>query len=152
MTGRAVAATRTLPRLNWQGALALSAAVLLAPAAIHRGHNPLHAALLAAAAALLVLLAARDIESLRLPNRLMYPGLLAAFMLLPGFGAGDVKLCTLIGLLVGWPHVITALLLGVCCNGCVALAMLCAGRAGRRTAMPYGPGLIAGALDCAKRR
>jgi leader peptidase (prepilin peptidase) / N-methyltransferase len=143
--------------------------------AVYRAENPLHFAMLASAALLLVALAACDLTTMLLPNRLTYPGLAAAvllaggwpdhswisslaggaaggaimlalFVIVPGFGAGDVKLCALIGLLVGWPHVLGALAAGVVCNGLVALALVAAGRAGRRTTMPYGPGLVAGAL------
>lgn len=71
--------------------------------------------------------------------------------LLPGagLGFGDVKLAALLGMLLGWlgwgavllgavlPHVI---------NGPVAVALLVSGRAGRRTALPLGPALLAGAL------
>ncbi|HET8680879.1 MAG TPA: prepilin peptidase [Micromonosporaceae bacterium] len=71
--------------------------------------------------------------------------------LLPGggMGFGDVKLAALLGLLLGWlgwgavllgaalPHVI---------NGPVAVGLLVLGRAGRHTALPLGPALLAGAL------
>jgi leader peptidase (prepilin peptidase)/N-methyltransferase len=71
--------------------------------------------------------------------------------LLPGanLGLGDVKLCAPLGLLLGWlgwgavllgaviPHLI---------NGPVALALLLARRAGRRTELPLGPALLVGAL------
>ena len=143
--------------------------------AVHRAETPLHFAMLASAALLLVALAACDLTTMLLPNRLTYPGLTAAlllagawpdhswisslaggaaggaimlalFIIVPGFGASDVKLCALIGLLVGWPHVLGALATGVVCNGLVALALVAAGRAGRRATMPYGPGLVIGAL------
>ena len=143
--------------------------------AVHRADNPLHFAMLASAGLLLVALAACDLTTMLLPNRLTYPGLVAAvllagawpdhswvsslaggaaggaimlalFLLVPGFGAGDVKLCALIGLLVGWPHVGVALIAGVMVSGVVALTGLLSGKLGRRDSMPYGPGLIAGAL------
>lgn len=143
--------------------------------ALRRAESPLHFALLAAASLLLVALAACDAKTMLLPNRLMYPGLAAAlllagawpdhswlsslegaaaggaimlalFLVLPGFGAGDVKLCVLIGLLVGSPHVFGALAAGIVCSGLVAIAGLLTGRLRLRGQMPYGPGLIAGAL------
>ncbi len=155
---------------------AVAAALLpIALLALRRTENALQLALLAGFGAVLVLLAAEDLRSRRLPNALTLPAIgcavvlagawpghgwqaslaggaagfglmLAAFVLLPGFGAGDVKLCALIGLLVGWPLVLTALTLGVFCNGLCGLALLASGRAGRRSVMPYGPGLILGAL------
>lgn len=153
-------------------AAALAAVWLLA---LLRAENALHLALLLGFCTVLVLLAAEDLRTRLLPNRLTLPSIaaatalagawpghswqasllggaagfllmLAAFVLLPGFGAGDVKLCALVGLIVGWPLVLTALTLGVFCNGLGAIVLLVSGRAGRRSVMPYGPGLILGAL------
>ncbi|HLZ68799.1 MAG TPA: A24 family peptidase [Dehalococcoidia bacterium] len=165
--------TLRLPRARQAGiALAL---LLVAALALRRAQNPLHGLMLLGFGAVFVLLAAEDLRSRLLPNRLTLPAIaaalvlagawpghgwpsslaggavgfalmLAAFLLLPGFGAGDVKLCGLIGLVCGWPLVLTALTLGVFCNGIAGLALLLSGRAGRRSVMPYGPGLILGAL------
>jgi leader peptidase (prepilin peptidase)/N-methyltransferase len=71
--------------------------------------------------------------------------------LLPGanLGLGDVKLCALLGLLLGWLSwgaVLLGALLPHLINGPVALALLVSGRAGRKTALPLGPALLAGAL------
>ncbi|HZQ34387.1 MAG TPA: A24 family peptidase [Dehalococcoidia bacterium] len=149
-------------------------AALLPLCALH-AKNPLHFLLLAGFSNVLVMLAVCDATTMLLPNRLTYPAALAAialgwawpahsfgatiagglagyaimfalFTLVPGFGAGDVKLCGLIGLLVGWPFVLYALTAGVLCNGLVVLAGLASGKLRLRGAMPYGPGLIAGAL------
>jgi leader peptidase (prepilin peptidase)/N-methyltransferase len=64
-------------------------------------------------------------------------------------GMGDVKLSAVLGLLLGWLGW-DAVLLGAALphliNGPVAAALLLAGRAGRRTALPLGPALMAGAL------
>ncbi len=143
--------------------------------ALHRAQSPLHFLLLAGASLLLVTLAAADAATMLLPNRLMYPGIAAAlllagawpdhnlasaliggaaggaimlalFLVVPGFGAGDVKLCLLIGLLAGWPHVLSAIAVGIFCSGLVALAGIVSGRLRLRSSMPYGPGLVAGAL------
>ncbi len=143
--------------------------------ALHRAQSPLHFLLLAGASLLLVALAASDAATMLLPNRLMYPSLAAAlllagawpdhgaasaliggaaggaimlalFMAVPGFGAGDVKLCALIGLLAGWPHILTAIIAGIFFSGVVALAGIISGRLRLRSSMPYGPGLVAGAL------
>jgi len=66
------------------------------------------------------------------------------------FGFGDVTLAALIGLTVGWPGVILALLLGVFSAGAYALVYLMTSLVLRRyvafTAIPYGPFLILGAL------
>jgi leader peptidase (prepilin peptidase) / N-methyltransferase len=151
------------------------AGVLVSGLALHRAHSPLHFLLLGGASLLLVALAASDAATMLLPNRLMYPGIAAAlllagawpdhtlaaslaggaaggafmlalFLVMPGFGVGDVKLCLLIGLLVGWPHVLTAIVAGIFCSGFVALAGILSGRLRLRGSMPYGPGLVAGAL------
>jgi leader peptidase (prepilin peptidase) / N-methyltransferase len=71
--------------------------------------------------------------------------------LVPGanLGFGDVKLCAPLGLLLGWlgwGAVLLGAVLPHLINGPVALALLLAGRAGRRTALPLGPALLAGAL------
>lgn len=151
-----------------------AALVVVALAAAH-ARSPLHFLLLVGFGVLLVALAACDAATLLLPNRLMYPALLAAlalagtwpdhslasslaggllgggamlaaFLLLPGFGAGDVKLCALIGLLVGVHGLLPALMAGVLLNGLVVALGLAARRLSVRGVMPYGPGLVAGAL------
>ncbi|HWB87903.1 MAG TPA: A24 family peptidase [Acidimicrobiia bacterium] len=65
-----------------------------------------------------------------------------------GFGAGDVKLSVQLGLftaylgwsVLGWAVFATALI-----GGALALAMVIAGGAGRKTELPYGPPMILGA-------
>src|SRR5581483_4367825 len=122
-----------------------------------------------------IALAACDIATLLLPNKLMYPALVAAvalcwawpdhtavssllggvigggimlvaFAVMPGFGFGDVKLCALIGLLVGWRLTLDALTLGVLLNGVIVLIGMVTRRLGPRSVTFYGPGLVAGAL------
>lgn len=61
-------------------------------------------------------------------------------------GAGDVKLAGVIGLMVGWPGVMAALLLGVVLGGLAALLLLVSRRATRKSSMAYAPYLVAGAL------
>lgn len=75
---------------------------------------------------------------------------LAAFLLLArvrpgGLGMGDVKLAAVIGLMVGFPQVVFALLLGVIAGGLVALALWLSRRVGRGQTMVYGPYLAIGA-------
>ena len=118
------------------------------------------------------LVAAVDLQTHRIPNRLTYPALalapvvtlvwplnpfgqvfgavvcggffLAAFLLAPSaLGFGDVKLAVVIGLYVGWPWAMVALVAGTLCGGLLALLVLLAG-GGRRAYMPYGPALAAG--------
>jgi len=78
-------------------------------------------------------------------------GIHLVLALLPGahLGFGDVKLAAVLGLPLGWLGWSAVLLGGVLphlINGPVALGLLLAGRAGRRTELPLGPALLAGAL------
>lgn len=65
------------------------------------------------------------------------------------FGYGDVMLGALIGLVVGWPGVLVAVVIGVLLAGAASLAYLGVMLVGRRytpfAAIPYGPFLILGA-------
>lgn len=60
------------------------------------------------------------------------------------FGMGDAKLIVLIGLLTGWPGVLTALFYGVLLAGGAAFVFLL--RRGWRTVFSYGPYLAAGGI------
>jgi leader peptidase (prepilin peptidase)/N-methyltransferase len=64
-------------------------------------------------------------------------------------GFGDVKLAGVLGLYLGWlgwaplaVGTLAAFLLG----GIVGVALMAGGRAGRKTALPFGPSMLAGAL------
>lgn len=64
-------------------------------------------------------------------------------------GEGDVRLAALVGLFLGWIgllHAPVGLFLGFFAGAVVGVAMIAAGRAGRRTAVPFGPFLAAGAI------
>jgi len=75
-----------------------------------------------------------------------------AIMLLPylisrgGMGAGDVKLAALIGVVVGFPQVVAALLVGIVIGGIVAVFLLLARLRGRKESVPFGPFLAVGAM------
>ncbi|MGP6206357.1 A24 family peptidase [Microbacterium sp.] len=65
-----------------------------------------------------------------------------------GVGGGDVKLAAVIGLYLGWlgwGSVLVGTLAGFVLGGLFAAAMLLIRRAERRTAIPFGPWMIAGA-------
>jgi len=65
-----------------------------------------------------------------------------------GIGFGDVRLAPALGLLlgwIGWGPAVVGLVAGPVIGGFVGLVMVAGRRASRRTALPYGPFLIAGA-------
>ena len=66
-----------------------------------------------------------------------------------GLGFGDVKLLGLLGLLLGWAGwgvLLAGIFLGLLTGAAVSLALLATRRAGWRTALPFGPPLLAGAV------
>jgi len=75
-----------------------------------------------------------------------------AFMLVPflisrgGMGGGDVFLAALIGLVVGYPLVIVALLMGILAGGVAAVCLLALGIKKRKDPIPFGPFLAAAAM------
>jgi leader peptidase (prepilin peptidase)/N-methyltransferase len=65
------------------------------------------------------------------------------------FGDGDVRLAPLLGAYLGFvdaAHVVVGLFLGFVLASVTGVALMLAGRAGRRTALPFGPFMAAGAL------
>lgn len=70
-------------------------------------------------------------------------------LLRPGdLGGGDVKLAALIGLLVGFPGVLWALLVGAVAGGIAAVYLLLVRSKGRKSQIPYAPFLSLGAIVC----
>ncbi|HUQ40458.1 MAG TPA: prepilin peptidase [Acidimicrobiales bacterium] len=66
-----------------------------------------------------------------------------------GMGFGDVRLATLLGLLLGWlslGHVAVGLFLGFLAGAVVGSALLLSGRRGRKDALPFAPFLVLGTL------
>jgi leader peptidase (prepilin peptidase)/N-methyltransferase len=163
-------AARIAPNLVLKCAMGLAALIAFALL------PPDRAVVGAFAGAVLVLLAAIDIEHGIIPNRIVLPAtavvLLAQLALFPGqalewvlaglacalallipnllgrsvMGMGDVKLGLLIGVSLGWSAIV-ALLLGFLLTFPVALALLIRkGLAARKATMPFGPFLALGAL------
>lgn len=65
-----------------------------------------------------------------------------------GFGAGDVKLAPQLGLFtayLGWSVLGWAVFATAVIGGLVAVIMMIAGAAGRKTELPYGPPMVLGA-------
>jgi leader peptidase (prepilin peptidase)/N-methyltransferase len=64
-------------------------------------------------------------------------------------GFGDVKLLGLLGLVLGWfgwGTLLAGVFLGLLTGAVVSLALLATRRAGWRTALPFGPPLLLGAV------
>ncbi len=66
-----------------------------------------------------------------------------------GLGFGDVKLLGLLGLVlgwVGWGALLAGVFLGLVTGAAASVTLVVAGRAGWRTALPFGPPLLVGAV------
>src|SRR4051812_3594261 len=66
-----------------------------------------------------------------------------------GLGLGDVKLLALLGLVLGWAGwgvLLAGIFLGLVAGSLVAVVLLATRRAGWRTALPFGPPLLTGAV------
>ncbi|MGH9033479.1 MAG: prepilin peptidase, partial [Acidimicrobiia bacterium] len=64
-------------------------------------------------------------------------------------GLGDVKLAGVLGLMLGWLGwgvVVVGAFLGFLLGGLAGVVLVLAGRAGRRSAIPFGPFMLLGAL------
>ena len=111
-------------------AYAVCAAALLVDAPVHGTWGALLTAVAAAATALLV-------------------GGLGWFVSPQGLGLGDVKLLGLLGLVLGWfgwGVLLAGVFLGLLTGALVSVLLLASRRAGWRTAIPFGPPLLAGAV------
>lgn len=66
-----------------------------------------------------------------------------------GLGLGDVKLLGFLGLVLGWfgwGVLMAGVFLGLLTGALVSVLLLATRRAGRRTAIPFGPPLLAGSV------
>jgi leader peptidase (prepilin peptidase)/N-methyltransferase len=74
---------------------------------------------------------------------------LLVFIYPAGMGLGDVKLAGVLGLYLGWlgwGQVITGGFLGFLFGGVVGIGLMMMRRAGRKSQIPFGPFMLAGAL------
>jgi len=72
-----------------------------------------------------------------------------AFLYPGGMGFGDVKLAGLLGLYLGWlgwSSVLVGTFTGFLMGGLAGAVLMIVRRAGRRSAIPFGPAMLAGAL------
>jgi leader peptidase (prepilin peptidase)/N-methyltransferase len=61
-----------------------------------------------------------------------------------GMGGGDMKLGAMLGAFLGWKVVLFSLFVAVVLGGALALALLAAGKRGRKDPIPFGPFLATG--------
>lgn len=76
---------------------------------------------------------------------------LIAFLARGGFGLGDVKLAPTLGLVMGFAdrggaRAFTGFLLAFALGALVGIILMAVGRAGRKTALPFGPFLVLGTI------
>ncbi len=72
-----------------------------------------------------------------------------AFIYPAGMGFGDVKLAGVLGLYlgwIGWGALVVGAFGGILIGGLVGLGLMAARRAGRKSAIPFGPFMLVGAL------
>ena len=65
-----------------------------------------------------------------------------------GMGFGDVKLAGVLGMMLGWfgwPEVVVGAFLGFLFGGVLGMALMAARRATRKSMIPFGPFMLAGA-------
>lgn len=72
--------------------------------------------------------------------------LVLAFCSRGGMGGGDIKLAAVIGLCLGWPVGVIAVLLGCLLAGLVGLALVLTKLKSRKDLLPFAPFLAAGTL------
>lgn len=61
-----------------------------------------------------------------------------------GMGIGDIKLISVLGFLAGWPGIIMVILLAFCLGAVSGIVLLALKKAGRKTALPFGPFIALG--------
>ena len=145
--------TAELPAYLWVGAIGVAMAYV--DLREHRLPDPLSAASLVGGGSLLAVAAAAT-GALGAYGRawLAAAAMFAAFLVLAwvrpaDLGLGDVKLAGILGLMLGWQGwgvVVVGAFLGFLFGGLAGVGLMLAGRADRRTAIPFGPLLLLGAL------
>jgi leader peptidase (prepilin peptidase) / N-methyltransferase len=126
--------------------------------------------------AMMVILAATDLEQRRLPHLLLDPLIVGAAVFVPfnpavpplsallgaavavaflglvgllirgGLALGDLYLVTPMGLLLGWPAIFAAIFVAALLAAGSSLVLLSARRVGLKSYVPFGPFLVAGAV------
>lgn len=126
--------------------------------------------------AVLVVLAATDLEQRRLPHVLLDPLIVIALAFVPfnssvtpldallgaaaavaflgilglvvrsGVAVGDLYLVAPLGLLLGWPAIFLAIFLAALISSVTSIGLLVSRRVGLKSYIPFGPFLVAGAV------
>lgn len=117
--------------------------------------------------AVLIVVFVYDLKHYLIPDKVIYPALAIgvifgwrnwlAFLIAGGFflilvlvsrerwmGWGDVKLATLMGLILGWPDVLTALMIAFVSGALVGLSLILLKKKTMKSQIPFGP-FLAGA-------
>jgi leader peptidase (prepilin peptidase)/N-methyltransferase len=63
-----------------------------------------------------------------------------------GMGGGDVKLVGMLGLYLGWPHVLLMVFLAAVLGAIVGLTLMAAGKIKRKEPIPFGPFIAVAAM------
>ncbi len=144
-----------LDLIAFLAAAALGVLLAAVDLACRRLPDPLVGALLAVVVTVLPAAAALTGDPDRLGRAAVGGAVCLALHLAPALlprapvGMGDAKLAGVLGVLLGWlgwPALGLGLALPHLLNGPVAVWLLVTRRAGRRTALPFGPALLAGGL------
>jgi prepilin signal peptidase PulO-like enzyme (type II secretory pathway) len=162
---------------GWRTLLLAAAAAAAGWAIAARSTLPLWAtAIHLVVLAVLVLLAATDLEQRRLPHLVLDPLILLALafvafnptvepldallgaaaaigflgllglIIRSGVALGDLYLVAPLGLLLGWPAIFLAVFFAALISSITSLALLASRRVGLKSYIPFGPFLVAGAV------
>jgi leader peptidase (prepilin peptidase)/N-methyltransferase len=63
-----------------------------------------------------------------------------------GMGMGDAKLAAFTGVILGWRSELVGFFLGILIGAVISIVLMVAGKKGRKSRIPFGPFLAAGAL------
>jgi leader peptidase (prepilin peptidase)/N-methyltransferase len=74
------------------------------------------------------------------------PWAIAAMIFPKGFGMGDAKLAAFTGAILGWKSELIGFFIGIALGAIAGAVLMVAGKKGRKSRIPFGPFLAAGAL------
>jgi len=74
------------------------------------------------------------------------PWALLAMVFPRGFGMGDAKLAAFTGIILGWRSEVVGFFIGILLGAIISVILMAAGKKSRKSRIPFGPFLAAGAL------